>query len=545
MTGTLLLLIGIAWGQDPARVREEKVPFDAYLAAATGPAQLEDLRKRCAKEGPSEGEKRVAEILSRVKPPAKPSADFLKRAQLRERRAQARNAVADFMGNRSRDAADEIRKVAALMKEKGYGTPAARDRLKDLTRKLVDEASEAAALLKEIESLPDGDGTPAVVKDCEMRADRIVKTLTDRLCSAVDKCLGANEPGLAFELFQYLLRVDPENGRAHKSLGHVKIQDRWLRPYEYQQYRQGLVWDPRLGWVLAREKARYEKGEHFDLESKRWAPVAELNREHSDPAKPWRMKSEHFELVSTADLELTVQVLTRLEAFFLQAFGEYDLFFARGSTGQGAKLIFGVAPVDKRLVVNFYRDRDQFKAHANPPTDWAAGFYSGGRQGSFFYAFNGRMSVGVLQHELTHQILGEFSPGHAPSWLSEGAAVYLQDAEFRDGILTLGGLSRNHRVREYRSNLRAGRKEHPFKEMIRFGNGRDWDSGDISSNYRGAGAAVYFLMHFDGGRYRGDFLDLLRDSYHGGARSIEDYFGLSIDSLDFLMDRFYRECSIR
>ena len=84
-----------------------------------------------------------------------------------------------------------------------------------------------------------------------------------------------------------------------------------------------------------------------------------------------------------------------------------------------------------RLVVNFYRDRAQFQAHANPPTGWAAGFYSGGRHASFFYASGGWTT---LQHEIVHQILGESSPGGAPSWLAEGAAVYLENAFFRDGV---------------------------------------------------------------------------------------------------------------
>jgi hypothetical protein len=541
----LLVLLGTARAQDPALARPEKANFETFLAEATGPDQLSDLRKECVKAGLEEEKKKVEAILSRVKPPAKPGADYLKREQLRERRTQARRAVGEFRSSRGRDAAAQIRKVVTWMKEQGYGPAAARARIKDLARRLVTEAAEAAPLLKEIDALPAGEGTPAQAKEFDSRVGGLVKELTDRLCTAVDKCLAANEPGLAFDLFQFLLQVDPESPRAHKSLGHVKIQDRWLRPYEYQQFKNGLVWDPKLGWIVAKEKAKYDAGEYYDLEAKRWAPVTEVNKEHSDPARPWRMKGEHFELVSTADLELTVKVLARLEAFFLQAFGEYDLFFAKGSSGTGAQLIFGVAPVDKRLTVTFYRDAAQFKAHAKPPTDWAAGFYSGGSGGSFFYAFGGKMSVGVLQHELTHQILGEFSAGHAPSWLSEGAAVYLQDAEFRDGILTLPPPLKNHRVADYRANLKAGKKEHSFKEMIRFGNGQSWDSGDISSNYRGAGAIVTFLIHFDGGRYRGDFLDLLRDAYNGGARPLEDYFGLSIDSLDFLQDRFYRECAVR
>ncbi len=541
----ILLILGAARSQEPAGAAPEREPFESLLAAASGPAQLEELRQRCARNLSVGEKKKVESILSQVRPPANPAADFARRAMLRERRAQARRAVAEFMETRSRGAADQIRKVIAWMREQNYAPQAARARLKDLARRLVGESTDAADILKDIDNLPGGDGTPACAKGFDSKLGGIVKDLTDRLCSAVDKCLGANEPGLAFDLFQFLLKLDPDNARAHKSLGHVKIEGKWLRPYEFQQFKNGVVWDPRLGWILAREKSRYDAGEYYDIGAKRWAPLASLNREHSDPPKPWRMKSEHFELVSTADLELSVKVLTRLEAFFLQAFGEYDLFFARGSTGTGARLIFGVAPADKRLTVHFYRDAQQFKAHARPPTEWAAGFYSGGTGASYFHAFDGRMSAGVLQHELTHQILGEFSPGHAPAWLSEGAAVYLQDAEFRDGILTLGGPLKNHRVAEYRTNLRAGKKELPFKEVIKLGNGRDWDSGDVSANYRGAGAAVTFLMHFDGGRYRGDFLDLLRDSYHGSARPIEDYFGLSIDSLDFLMDRFYRECANR
>ena len=64
-------------------------------------------------------------------------------------------------------------------------------------------------------------------------------------------------------------------------------------------------------------------------------------------------------------------------------------------------------------------------------------------------------------------------------------------------------------------------------------------AGASPRHYRGVGAAVYFLMNFDGGRYRGDFIDMLRDSYRGVRHSPEFYFGLSEESLDFLMQRFY------
>ena len=219
------------------------------------------------------------------------------------------------------------------MQEQGYGPAAARERLRNFARRLVAEPAEAAPLLREIEALPAGEGTPALAREFENRLAELVRDLADRLLAAVDKCLAANEPGLAFDLFQYLLKIDPENARARKSLGQVRIQDRWLRPYEVPQYKNGFVWDPRWGWIVAKERARYEAGEYFDPEARRWAPLAALDREHADPANPWRLRSEHFDLASTAGLELSVKVLARLEAFFLQAFGEFDLFFAKGSSG--------------------------------------------------------------------------------------------------------------------------------------------------------------------------------------------------------------------
>ena len=41
------------------------------------------------------------------------------------------------------------------------------------------------------------------------------------------------EYGLAFDLFQYVLLLDPENERAHKGLGHIKVKGEWLRRYRY------------------------------------------------------------------------------------------------------------------------------------------------------------------------------------------------------------------------------------------------------------------------------------------------------------------------
>lgn len=53
-------------------------------------------------------------------------------------------------------------------------------------------------------------------------------------------------------------------------------------------------------------------------------------------------------------------------------------------------------------------------------------------------------------------------------------------------------------------------------------------------NYRGAGAAVCFLMNFDGGRFRGDFIEYLRDSYNDPDRTLEEYFDRSRRDVTFM-----------
>jgi hypothetical protein len=438
------------------------------------------------------------------------------------------------------------------MKTERYAPPEARDRIAVMIRGLlIDEPAERAALDAELKAVEHADRATEELRKSSYSFDNqvksILKKLTAQIFVAVEKCIAANEAGYAFDLYRFLLQADPDNERAHKSLGEQKIDGRWLRPFEQEQWRAGLAWDDKGGWVPIKSRDRLEQGDLYDPATKQWGKAADLNKLHGVTSNMWKLESEHFQLISSADHAVNVKLLIRMEAFFLQAFRHYDLFFAGKGSGNTASLIFGVLPAKKKMTVYFYRDEAQFREHAKPPTTWAAGFYSGGKHASFFYGRGSSFSVDLMQHELTHQILGEFSDGGGGggAWLTEGAAVYLQYADFRNGTLSLGGLKDNARVAEYRRNLRGGKKEHSLKYMLEtFGPRGDWDQGDISMNYRGAGAVVFFLMSFDGGRYRGDLIALLRDAYFGTPRPVEEYFGISIAGLDFLMERFYKDCDV-
>jgi hypothetical protein len=525
--------------------------FEDRLKRATGPAQLKQLETWCSKNKLDAEKKRVQEILAKA-PLVKPAADAGAREAARVAGDHAREAVETFRDNRARSVAKELRAVIAWMKTEKYAPPEARDRMGVLLRGLLaEEPADRADLEAELKAVEHADRPGEELKRSAYSFDNQVKVITRKLTgqifTAVEKCIAANEPGYAFDLYRFLLQADPDNERAHKSLGEQKIDGSWLRPFEQEQWRAGLAWDDKAGWLPVKSRGRADQGEIFDPATKQWGKAADLNKTHGVPANPWKLESEHFQLISTADHAVNVKLLNRMEAFFLQAFRQYDLFFAGKNAGNNASLIFGVLPSKKKMIVYFYRDEQQFREHAKPPTTWAAGYYSGGKHASFFYGRGSGFSVEVMQHELVHQILGEFSDGGGGggAWLAEGVAVYLQYADFRNGTLTLGGLKDNARVAEYRRNLRAGQKEHSLKTMLEtFGPNGNWDQGDISKNYRGAGAVVFFLMTFDGGRYRADLIQLLKDGYFSRPRPVEEYFGISVAGLDFLMDRFYRECDV-
>lgn len=521
--------------------------FDLAWKAADGPASLRELDAWCQKNRLTAERAQVVRVLAGLASPDRPASDQASREAARGRRAEGRKAVRDFLLGRARMAEAELTKLLGWMKAEHYAPREAKDRLARLARELELADQQGAGSISEIGALDHAPASPEVeqklARDFSARVSACIKPLADKLFFAVDRCLAAGEAGLAFDLYQQLLRLDPDNERARRGLGQSRLGNRWLRPFEIEQAKAGLSWDERFGWIITRELSRYEGGEYFDLDARKWSRLADLNRVHAEAASPWKLRSEHFDLVSTADLEVSVQALARLEAFFLQAFRQYDLFFGGKGSATANSLVFGIAPVKKRLLVNLYRDQAQFAKEAKPPVAWAAGFYGSDRHASYFYCQGQTFNPGTLQHELTHQILGEYSGGGSPpAWLSEGAAVYLEDAFFRNGTLTLGTLENNVRLVAYRSALRAGTKEHSLQAVLRFVTMKDWDTGDIQANYRGVGAVYHFLMAFDGGRYRADTIAMLRDAYAGNSRPVEDYFGLSLASLDLLMARFYRDC---
>jgi tetratricopeptide (TPR) repeat protein len=498
--------------------------FEGALARATGPAQLEALRRWCKERRRRDLERRVEDELSLLGPPP-PERD--KREEARRERERARRTADEFLARRAQEAKERLEELVRFMARAGYAPPAAVERVREFAARAGIESTGLEGLAH---------SSDKAAREFETRFARIARAVGDRILEGVDRILAMGEPGAAFDLLQRVLAVDPENPRAHTGLGHVRVDGRWLRRHEAERWAQGLVWHERWGWVLAREQARYGPEAYFDLEHRAWRSVREWDAMRQSPSTAWRMRSEHFEVTSTAPLETTVELLSRLEAFFMQAFRQYDAYF-------GVKLVFAVAPNRPPHKVHFYRDREQFLQHARPPDAAALGFYDPNARASYFYATEGRVPVMVLQHEITHQILEEYAPSRTPSaagsmpwWIVEGSAVYLEEAFFRGGLLTVGEVDDHPRLRQYRERLAS---EPSLPRILALQTSEQWNRGDVLQHYRAAGAAVHFFMNFDGGRYRGDFVEMLRDAYAGNVRSVDHYFGLSQTSLARLMERYY------
>ncbi len=517
-----------------------RVYFQHMMQRASGPGQWRELADQCKDWGLDSERALVMARLNALQPTTTYASVQALRRDKRAARYELRQELAVFIREERLTAFAALTEIIEWMAERRFAPESARTRLENIITGLEledEEATELRGALHGLSHMVASDELAKLQKSFASKVERAIAKTVTRLGKALENCLKKDLAGQAFDLLQTLLKLDPDNKNAHEGLGHVLIDGVWYRHYEAEKLAEGLVWHDSYGWVPIGEEARYAALEIFDQQEQRWVSLSQANAAHAEITDPWRLESENFVLVSTADLHLSALVLLRLEAVFLQVFRQYDLFF-KGD--QGAMLIFGMGKLPEKLVVNLYRSHEQFTEHAKPPTDWAAGFYSGRQGASFFYCTGDRVSFTTLQHELIHQILGELSPGSAPSWLAEGAAVYLEDAFFAGEHLSLGSISDHSRIISYLRKLRQGEEEHSFEKMLTFRSGREWDSGDISQNYRGAGAIVYFMMHFDDGRYRGDFLELLRDRYQRVNRPPEYYLGMTHETLDELMAGYYQ-----
>lgn len=393
------------------------------------------------------------------------------------------------------------------------------------------DPQQAADVAQAIKALP---AEPATAEAKEIKLwDKNLKTKLPALTKPTEvlgqKALDVGVTDIAFDCLQQVLTYDPDHVSLRKALNQTKVDGRYYGPKDMDFVKAGARWDSKRGWIHAKEAARYENGDYYDLQSKSWTTLNEANNLRSELTKQWVIQTEHLEIRGTAKLAELVDVANHLEAFYAQIFASYALFFSKGQSD--VKLIFGLLD-HPRLVVNIAKDPAAYKLSLPSGVDagWSAGMWVPAVGASFFYA--GPMEV--MYHEFTHQILDVFSHGcRAPVWIVEGIAVYTQSPTYVDGKLTLGLIEENHRVRSHLSRLAAGNAM-TFDQLLALDHATWGAAKDPSSQYAAAGALAQFCMEAEKRRYRSDYIEFIRDAYLGQTQNhtLWDYLGMT--RTDFL-----------
>ena len=482
--------------------------------------------------------------------PAQTSAWFQDRAALRKTRSAIEQGAADDRVDRASRAIRVIDELVAKAKEMNIG----RDDV-DLA-KLVSgvcylDAATGAPLMATWLALPD----KSTVDAKQLKVwQQILEPKRNDLLKPTEKlfkqALDAGVPAVARDCVDQALALWPDHKNLRRNLGQIKFEERWYGTREAEMTRQGFAWDSKLGWIVVKDRARYAKGDYYDLQAKQWTTLAAVNALRSDPKNRWVIQAEHIEIHGTAPLEVMVDTANRIEEFYDRVFAAYSGFFLKVSgrkvTDDDFKVLFGTMPKEKGrekskdkdqgsnlLVLNVAKDKDAYVASLPPLVNagWSAGMFISTTRESYFY----QGYVEAIYHEFTHQILHIFSgTNRAPAWLVEGAAVYTQAPAFRDGRMVLGEIGGNHHLLGFFEQMTEGTALN-LKQILALEDGRAWSSSTTPDlNYPAAGILVEYCMESDHRRHRSDFLDFLRDSYVGATLNYKvwDYLGMDYATFD-------------
>lgn len=461
------------------------------------------------------------------------AAEWVKgREQVRKTRASIEKGAAEDRHTRAAKAATVLTDL--LAKAPAQGGSRGDQALIDLIAGVHFLDPKAAEPLRAaLEALPEK-GDPAKAKAWNQTIEAKRKELlrpTERLFK---QALDAAVPGIARDCIDQTLVFWPDHRDVRRNLGEVQYAGRWYGPQDQLLVKQGLVWDQRLGWIVEKDRARYDAGEYFDPQEKVWTTIDAANHAHATAANRWVIRTEHLQVQGTAPLADLVDTANRLEAFYDQVFAAYCGFFVKpgAKSGNDIRLLFGLLD-HPRLVVNMAKDREAYQASLPPmvKAGWSDGMFISSTKESYFYTGWAE----AVYHEFTHQILHVFTDGNrSPAWLAEGSAVYTQAPEFTDGRMRLGGIGGNNHLRMFIRQQQAG-KALTLQKVLALDDGFAWmNSTTPDLNYPAAGAVVQFCMEAEDRRYRSDFIDFLRDSYRSETRGYKlwEYLGMDYATFD-------------
>jgi hypothetical protein len=408
-----------------------------------------------------------------------------------------------------------------------------------------------------------GPPAPAEREAIEGRAARALHELALRALGGKLK-----HYALADRCLRAVLARDPDHAEARRLLGYVAYEDGWATPFAVEKLKSVNVLHPTYGWVDASWLPHLEQGElpargagAASPREVRWLPAAQADAQRDAIERGWRIRTEHFEVLTDVPLSEAIAFGRKLEAF-------NELFFALLADVIGDDLPLArrfrekakTAPTPPpRLalhMVYYFASQEEFVAYLTQRGEQGVekilGLYNPPRKGErrapayFFRDQGGQLPVtATLFHEVSHQLLFESTSVGTSAyrnnvgnyWVFEGLGTYFETvSEAPDGTLQVGGFV-GPRIQVAQVRLIDRHEYQPIRQFVQLGPSAFNDPDQVRLHYAQAIALAVFLMDGCGGKYREGFLDYVRDAHRGrlrgdGSHQLDARLGVSYQTLD-------------
>jgi len=380
----------------------------------------------------------------------------------------------------------------------------------------------------------------------------------EELFQRARKACGQGEVDTAMRYAARVLAADPDHHEARQLLGYLSVGDSWGGGYAARRFERGEIWNPRFGWLRAEDLQRW-KADERPL-GKRWITLEEDTRRHRTIEDGWRLRTDHFEIVTNHSREAAAELAAQVETLYRvwqQLFGDFYLAKSDLLRRLDQKKVSGHRRQPFSVV--YYRSRDQYNSalrSQQPRIDITLGIYFDTTRKSHFFA-EPQQNPGTLYHEAVHQFFQESGRSAKKvgalgnAWAIEGVACYFESLmnlprEEQSGLgpsgagrfFTIGTASAG-RLPAARHRRLIDDYYVPLAELSPMGTSDLQQREDLAQLYTQSAGLATFFMHYQDGIYRKQFGELLRLLYTGRDTpgKLSELVGVGYPQLD----RQYRE----
>ena len=369
--------------------------------------------------------------------------------------------------------------------------------------------------------------------------DEIEPLELSRYIAAIHR-LRAEHADRLFDLSKSIASSDP--GRSYQLLNEVA----WINP-DHEEARRILGW--------TRGKTKWSKPERSIKERRTRQPHELFNWQ---PANYSLIRSGHFEVATTADVDTVIQLVGKMETWrdvWRQVAIEFwsDEKVMQRCFEDGGRIRDSI---NRRHNVVVFRNKEQYVQHLAPKIpgiEVSSGYYDFESKTSFFYL--GENNESTSRHELVHQLFQESSRSDknvARSrhiWAIEGIAMYFESLQNRrsskmaDPYITLGGFE-SHRLQFARlRKLREGFYL-PMVELTGMDQKKWMDSGSVEKIYSQSSGLTHMIMNSERGKNRSAFLKWLVSVYEDSdVDGLQQTLQKSFAEIDQQYDAFIKVTS--